>query len=302
MAGYIFVYFTEEDKGGEQVYFSISRDGLYWQDLNAGQPTLVSSIGDSGVRDPFLVKHPKTGMFYLMATDLCMKRRNHNWDGAVRHGSRDLIFWESSNLVNWSKPRAVTLAPIEAGCAWAPEAVWDDKKQAFLVFFACYTHDEGESKHRIYAVHTNDFVSFSPASKYIERERSVIDTTIIGEGDFYYRFSKDEVSAVIKVDRGNNLFGVFEQIPCSTLDGLLGLEGPECYRLPDGRWCLICDRFAARKGYLPIVIDDLAKGEMHVLEDSDFSFGNQLKRHGGVLEISDEDYIRLQNYYANLRS
>ena len=59
MAGYLFVHFTGEQKDGEQIYFSISRDGLHWEDLNDGQPVLYSHLGMQGVRDPFLLRDPK---------------------------------------------------------------------------------------------------------------------------------------------------------------------------------------------------------------------------------------------------
>ena len=51
MSGYIFVHFTGEQKDGEQIYFSISRDGLHWKDLNDGKPILYSETGMKGVRD-----------------------------------------------------------------------------------------------------------------------------------------------------------------------------------------------------------------------------------------------------------
>ena len=50
MSGYIFVHFTGEQKDGEQIYFSISRDGLHWKDLNDGKPILYSETGMKGVR------------------------------------------------------------------------------------------------------------------------------------------------------------------------------------------------------------------------------------------------------------
>ena len=49
MAGYLFVHFTGEQKDGEQIYFSVSRDGLHWTDLNNGKPVLYSHIGECGV-------------------------------------------------------------------------------------------------------------------------------------------------------------------------------------------------------------------------------------------------------------
>ena len=54
--GYLFVYFTGESEQGEQIYFSISRDGLHWMDLNGGRPVLTSRIGEKGVRDPFIIQ------------------------------------------------------------------------------------------------------------------------------------------------------------------------------------------------------------------------------------------------------
>ena len=76
MSAYIFVHFTGEERpDGEQIYFSVSRDGLHWNDLNWGEPVLTSQLGEKGVRDPFIVRHPATGRFYLIATDLCMYPR-----------------------------------------------------------------------------------------------------------------------------------------------------------------------------------------------------------------------------------
>lgn len=72
MAAYLFAHFIGEEKNGEQIYFSVSQDGLHWKDLNNGKPVLFSQTGTCGVRDPFLVRHPQTGTVYLMATDLCI--------------------------------------------------------------------------------------------------------------------------------------------------------------------------------------------------------------------------------------
>lgn len=286
---YLFSYFTREDDGGEQVFFSVSEDGLHWQDLS-DKPALVWDQGDQGVRDPFLVRHPKTGEIFLMATDLCIRRRKHQWEGAIKAGSRDVVIWSTKDLRSWSAPWAITVAPEGAGCAWAPEAVWDEAHDAFLLFFAAHTHDGGESRHRIYAVHTPDFRACTPVFKYIEWPEHVIDTTIIREGGMYYRFS---ASHDIKIDCGPDLLGDFTPAHIPAAEGLKGVEGPECYRLPDGRWCLIADRIHQNAGYVPVVIDDLAAGRARVLPDSSFDFGHHLKRHGGVLEITRAEYEAL---------
>ena len=64
MAGYLFTHFIGDFDGGEQLYFSVSRDGLHWEDLNKGKPVICSQTGTCGIRDPFPVRHPVTGKFY----------------------------------------------------------------------------------------------------------------------------------------------------------------------------------------------------------------------------------------------
>ncbi len=50
MACYLFVHFIgEQSAHSEQVYFSVSPDGLHWQDLNQGQSVLCFGMGDCGV-------------------------------------------------------------------------------------------------------------------------------------------------------------------------------------------------------------------------------------------------------------
>ena len=82
MAGYLFVHFIGEEKDGEQIYFSLSRDGLHWSDLNGGKPALYSGIGTCGVRDPFPIRSPLDGKIYLIATDLRIGKRMGSRTGA----------------------------------------------------------------------------------------------------------------------------------------------------------------------------------------------------------------------------
>ena len=106
----------------------------------------------------------------------------------------------------------------------------------------------------------------------------------------YYRFS---ASHDIKIDCGPQLLGDFVPHQIPAVASLVGVEGPECYRLPDGRWCLIADRIRENRGYVPVVIDDMAAGAGRVLPDDEFDFGSLLKRHGGVTEIAEAEYQRL---------
>lgn len=301
MPGYLFVYFTGEDKNAEQVYFSLSKDGLFWKDLNRGNPVLCSDIGEKGVRDPFLVRDPENHKYYLMATDLRIAA-DKGWEKAQYDGSKDIIVWESENLTLWSEPWKCQLGFEGAGCVWAPEAVYDAEKKEFFVFFASMVKLPGDlkPKQRIYGTYTPDFHSFSKPTVYIERNCHVIDTTLVHTGGVYYRFSKDETCGRIILEKGKSLDGEFVRIRSAGLDQLEGVEGPECYLLPDGHtWCLIVDRFKEKKGYLPVLADDLEKGKFHALEEGQYDMGENKKRHGCVLKISDEEYTRIWNTFGD---
>lgn len=295
MAGYLFVYFIGEEKDGEQIYFSLSRDGLHWTDLNQGKPVLYSHTGTCGVRDPFLVRSPLNGQFYLIATDLRIEA-GHGWKAAEEQGSRNLIVWESPDLVHWSEERSCEVGIPGAGCVWAPEAVFDKEKKAFLVFFASKTkrENETEGKQKIYAAWTEDFISFSETFLYMERENHVIDTTILESQGRYYRVSKDETEKRLILEAAESLLGEFTKIDSQALAELKGVEGPEGYLLPDGKtWCLIADQFAEGKGYLPMLTEDLSSGDFRILKPDQYDLGRTKKRHGGILQITDEEYERL---------
>ena len=328
--GYLFVHFIGEKKDGEQVYFSLSRDGLHWKELNDGKPVLRSTIGELGARDPFLIRSPWEGKdgnrkFYLIATDLRIEA-GKGWHAAQYSGSRDILVWESDDLVNWQGPEAHTLGIPEAGCVWAPEAIYDEEKDAILVFWASMV----EKKQRIYAAYTRDFKNFTEPFLFLEKENHVIDTTIIRAEEGYYRYTKDETVKSICVDFGRTLHPEdFKEIKSETLSNLYGVEGPEIFRFntadtrPDdclnsgmqnstdgqsktdvleggfksetGRgWCLIVDRFAEGKGYLPLVADRLDTGEFRILNDNEFDMGVTVKRHGGIIPVTEEEYVRLQ--------
>lgn len=299
--GYLFVHFTGEHPTGEQIYFSISRDGLHWHDLNGGEPILWSKIGEMGVRDPYIIRSPFHGegkpKYFLIATDLRIAN-GKGWGTAQYGGSRDIIVWESDDLINWSEPEAHTVGIPGAGCVWAPECVYDEEKDAILVFWASMTKFPGDEHHkqRIFASYTRDFKTFTEPELYIERENHVIDTTIIKDDKGYYRYSKDETTKNIRVDFSKTLdAGTFVDVRSSVLDSIYGVEGPEIFKFNDrDEWCLIVDRFATGRGYMPLITDDLSSGNFKVLDDSEFNMGKTLKRHGGIINITEEEYLALE--------
>lgn len=297
--GYLFVTFKgEQSPMTEQVYFVTSRDGKEWTSLNEGKPVLVSQLGEKGVRDPFVIRLPDGGKFFLIGTDLSINL-NPNWGRAVREGSKSIVIWESSDLVNWSEPRLVKVAPDEAGCTWAPEVVYDEAKGDYLVFWASTSSKDNFAKHRIWAARTKDFKTFSEPFVYIEKPTAVIDTTIVFENGKYYRFTKDEKFKAITAETSDTLDGPWTDIPDFSLAKLTGFEGPACFLMKDDggvkKWCLLLDHYARGEGYKPFVTEDLASGKFEAAPN--FKFPYRL-RHGSVLPVTAEELERLEKAYS----
>lgn len=304
MSEYLFVHFTTDENGEqEKIYFSVSKDGLKWEDLGNDNPIIETGLGSKGIRDPFIVYDERLGKYFIIATDL--NTSTMSWSDAVTIGSRSLFMWESEDLVNWENERLVEVGIPGAGCVWAPEAVFCKEKDAWFVFWASMVKEEGdkEPKHRIYGAFTKDFKSFSETFKYLEAETNVIDTDIVWEDGWYYRFSKDETNKVIVMEKSRTLIPEgaddYERVTSALLAELHGVEGPEAYYLEEKKkWCLIVDQYATGGGYMPLLTDSLESGEFTRLSPAEYDMGKRQKRHGGIIEISDEEATRLRKVFG----
>ena len=114
-------------------------------------------------RDPFVRLAPD-GVYRMVATD-----------GATVGRSPDILYWESTNLVDWSPMRRL---PVMASLkddiifTWAPEWVWDEERKEYLVFFAtffrhwqgaagCDNHTNIGRRHLFWSVRTTDWKTFT---------------------------------------------------------------------------------------------------------------------------------------------
>lgn len=289
----------------EQIYMGVSKDGRHWDVLNGGNPVLVSDVGEKGVRDSFLLRSHDGHKVWLIATDLSVAR-NSDWKRATHQGSRSLVVWESSDLVHWTEPRLAVVAPDDAGCAWAPEAIYDEDAGSYLVYWASTTARDNFSKQRIWAARTKDFRSFSAPFMYVEKPNNVIDIDIVRDGNSYYRFTKDDNEKSVSMETSKRLMGPWQPVPQFTAGQGKNFEGPICYRLPyatNGQppvWCLLLDNVSDRIGpgafgYMPFISNDLSTGQF--TPATGFSFPYPF-RHGSVLPITTAERERLESAYS----
>ena len=299
--GYLFVTFKgEQSPLTEQIYFALSNDGRQWNALNGGKPVLISKLGEKGVRDPYLLRSHDGKKFIILATDLSI-HLNHSWERAQTAGSKSIVIWESDDLVHWSNPRLVRVAAPDAGCTWAPEAVYDKLTGDYLVFWASKNRSDKFAKQRIWATRTKNFRTFGEPFIYIDKPNHVIDTDIVSDGNKYFRFSKDEQFKAITMEVSDKLMGPWQGVEQFSLAQLKGYEGPECYQLTpaaDGKpatWCLVLDQYAKGAGYQPYMTEDLASGHFTPAPNFSFPF---LFRHGSILPLTSVEYARLSTAWG----
>ncbi|SDP22344.1 Alpha-L-arabinofuranosidase B (ABFB) domain-containing protein [Streptomyces sp. cf386] len=302
-AGYLMTHFIGEGATGQQIYFSHSADGLHWNDLNGGGMTLRSTVGTRGVRDPALVRSPNGDRYWIIATDLCIGC-GQSWDDAINNGSRNLVVWESKDLVTWSQPWLLNVAGAipDGRNAWAPEAIWNPATNDYVLYWATNATLNGVLKHRIYAARTTDFRTITTPQVYIDRPgtQGIIDTQIVevpsGVGNFrYVRASGD---GQITLEGSNSILGSWTGLGNLSGIGLTGsqVEGPMWMKFRDrDEWTLYLDQYAAGKGYMPVLTTNpSAPGAFKLPASGSYSLGGTKKRHGSILNLTAAEESRVQ--------
>ncbi|MBB6550196.1 RICIN domain-containing protein [Nonomuraea rubra] len=311
-AGYLFTYFTGENtSAGEQIYFALSQgnDPTRWRQLNGGRPVLTSTLGTRGVRDPFIIRSPQGDRFYQIATDLRMYG-NGNWEQVQRTGSKSIVVWESTDLVNWSAPRLARVSPDTAGNTWAPEAYYDEGLGQYVVFWASKLYSAGDPDHtgttynRMMYATTSDFRTFSAAQIWVDKGYSTIDSTITKHNGTYYRFTKDERSTsqtpcgkfILAEKSATMLNRTYSFVAdCLGNNAISQGEGPLVFKSnTDERWYMFIDEYGGR-GYVPFTTTDLNTRQWSPV--SSYTMPGR-PRHGTVLPITQAEYDRLLQHWG----
>ncbi|MDT0165376.1 alpha-L-arabinofuranosidase C-terminal domain-containing protein [Actinotalea sp. AC32] len=322
LEAYFFPYFEGESTAdGEQIHFAASEGNtvLEWQELNDGEPVLTSTLGEKGLRDPFIIRSPEGDRFYLLATDLRIYGGG-NFAEAQESGSKHLMVWESTDLVSWGEQRMVKVSSDFAGNTWAPEAFWSDELGAYVVYWASNlyptTEVEGrrtaDSYNRMMYATTRDFVTFTEPQVWIdvrrEAGRGTIDSTVVEHEGTYHRFTKDERNDVMMVlqEKSDDLLLpttgamgtswelVTERIGEGTITHG---EGPTVFKSnTEEKWYLFQDwpPYGGGNGYVPFETTDLDSGVWTPTEGADLPTS---PRHGTVLPITQSELDRLVEAY-----
>ncbi len=146
-AGYVMGYFKESPDGSQNTFalhLAYSSDGLNWTPLNQNNPVVTPTLGEKGLRDPFILRK-QDGTFVVMAT---------NMNGQDFSGNKSMYIhiWDSADLRTFTGYRLLQVHNSSTMHAWAPEAFYDASRGQYAIFWAGNT-----DRNRIYVSYTTDF-------------------------------------------------------------------------------------------------------------------------------------------------
>ncbi|AQP43622.1 hypothetical protein RPIT_01315 [Tessaracoccus flavus] len=320
---YFFPYFRgETDTTFEEIYFAASHGDSVksWEVLNDGESVLESTVGEEGVRDPFIIRSAEGDRFWMIGTDLNMHDNydQFNFAQAQQRGSKHLVIWESDNLVDWSEPRLVKVSSDFAGNSWAPEAYYDEAAGEYVVYWASaiYPTTEVDGRNirdtyqRMFYATTRDFVHFTEPQVWVDERKGaglgMIDASV-GEYDgTYYRIIKDEGYMSVRQDESDEL----RSTSWTTTQERLGQgqpnpwggtftqgEGPSLFPSNDDpdHWYLLVDQpsYHGGQGYMLFETDNLPAAEWTAVLDADLPPA----RHGSIIGITETELEALYEAY-----
>jgi hypothetical protein len=300
--GYLMAHFIGEGSTNQQIYLAHSTDGLHWTDLNNGGMVLRSTVGTRGVRDPALVRSPDGDRYWIIATDLCIGC-GQSWDDATSNGSRNLVVWESTDLVTWSAPWLLNVAGAipDGRNAWAPEAIWNPATGDYVLYWATNATLNGVLKHRIYYARTTNFRTITTPQLYIDRAgtQGIIDTQIVDvpAGVGGYRYVRASGDGQITIEGSNSILGTWTNLGNLSGIGLTGsqVEGPMWMKFNTrNEWALYLDQYSSGRGYMPVLTTNPSSpGVYRIPASGAYAMGGTKKRHGSILNLTAAEESRV---------
>lgn len=271
--GYVFTSFHEPaDEGLRMLY---SYDGYKWNDLD--KIYLKPEIGEKKImRDPSMVQGPD-GTFHLV------------WTCAWK-GDRGFGYASSKDLINWSEQQFIPVLQNENTVinVWAPELFYDEVKKEYIIIWAStIPHrfakgvEEEENNHRMYAITTKDFRSFSDAKLFLDPGFSVIDAVIVK------RSAKNHILVLkdntrpnrnLKVAFSKDALGPYEGVSDSFTGKLT--EGPSVVKVGKN-WLIYYDAYGEKK-YLAMKTPDF-KTFTNVSSETLIPTGH---KHGTIVKVN----------------
>ena len=285
---YLFCHFVGNAPDQERIHFAVSEDGYNFKPLNGNAPVIIQQKGKKCVRDPYIMRG-EDGCFYIIGTDM---KSDEGW--VSNHA---LVTWKSADLVKWTDETIIDIRDFGGEFAattraWAPQAIWDAEKGAYMVYWAHSTVENDVAA--MYYAHTTDFKTLTePKPLYVRPGIQTIDGDIIfnkANGYYYLYFKHDEDQTIAYV-KSKSLCGPYEDNSVVVSLSPHGVEGSSMYPVTGtDSWIMIMDEYGTGNFFMQITEDF---ENFRAVSPDDYGFVNVRPRHGSVMPITDEEYDRL---------
>jgi hypothetical protein len=269
---YIFTSFHEPANEGLRLLYS--EDAYHWKDF--GKIFLKPTVGTQKImRDPSIVQGPD-GTFHLVFT--C------SWKGDKGFG-----YASSKDLINWTEQKFIPVLDKEPTTVnvWAPELFYDEVQKEFIIIWASTIPfrfakgvEEEENNHRMYAITTKDFITFTEPKLFLDPGFSVIDAVIVKKAvNDYALILKDNTrpNRNLKVAFSEKAMGPYTHVSEAFSPKLT--EGPTAVKVGT-EWLIYFDAYGDKK-YSAVVTSDF-KSFKDVASSISIPEGH---KHGTIIKV-----------------
>lgn len=313
---YLFAFFSDNSPHGEQIRYALSEDGFNYRALNDGRPVVASDTiaRKRSIRDPHIMRSRDGKTFYMVLTDM---RSSQGWqsnDGLVLMKSTDLIHWQHTAIHFPERfPNLEGFDEANLHAVWAPQTIWDEKAQKYMIYYSIGRHDweypVGRNRTQpyfkiFYSYANEDFTDLTEPKLLFDFGTAAIDGDIVYDekNGEYILFFKDE-----GLSTTNNGFRTRQGVMRATSKELTGpytveykhLQKPDQYPVEGSsvfplinsdEYILMYDCYA--NGYYQFCKSKDLKNFEFV--QNTLTRGNFTPRHGSVMHITRDERERLE--------
>lgn len=229
---YLFTYFTKNGEDG--LHLAASLDGYHWKKVARAPNHWRPAIGKSKLmRDPSVVQGPD-GTYHMVWTS--------GWN------ENNIGYASTKDFMHWSAQQELPVMAHEPEVrnSWAPEIVYDEQAQDFVIFWSStipgkFVETAGASEdqynHRLYYTRTSDFKTFAPTQLFYDPGFSVIDATFLRFNNQLQLIIKDETryppKKYFQQVQARSLIGPFAKPSAPITKEGYWVEGPTALQIGD---------------------------------------------------------------------
>lgn len=316
--GYLYCHMS---KNGEYTAYALSRDGLNFHELLAGDPVYnpekLSAI-EGGSRDAYIARSGDGKGYVMVVTDMS-NHKSHSWYnyGIDLLKSTDLIHWTSVSF-DFRKGPGIFSDPKSADfykdysaiCrVWAPQVIWDPdyrwengQQGGYFIYYSLLNGKEDKYDRIFYSYADKGFTKLTKPKLLIDWGYATIDADINyvpADGKYHLLIKKEGGTPGIFTAVADHLTGPYgrpDDNDYIRFEGNRKVEGPSAFqRIGDSTWQVAYVEYSSRPTKYRICQADKYLRNFRTPKDigGDVSSAAQ---HGSFMVLNKKEYKRLEKW------